>query len=326
MPDMLMFCHVPETNAISIQTHAAWNFLNPPTPISLGGSCTAEQIAIQLVNVYRTYNKDELVIVGSTRSRGARFKFLSGPPLRLVVWGEHKRIPPLDSTSVESPVVVQMSEQSDEGTAASKIAHWWRRCSSRLKARRAYTQKQEQSVKETAASKIAHWWRRCGSRLKARRAHTQKQADKRCQGPEGQAEVIIDDIIAHWMTSKYRQQRNIVQDSGISLLTCILRLQGLAKATHAKAVNGLTDTTCKYRLSSVVVEDIQDMVAFLEKWTRLLAQYEAMFRNPGKVEVLFKLPATELENRMSKALEVLETHKKEIEKWARDIKDCLEDA
>jgi len=291
---MLVFCHIPETNAISFQTYEAWNFLNPPTPISLGGPFTAEQIAIQLANVYRNYNKDELVIVGAARSRGARFKFLSGPPLRQVVWGEHKRIPALGlSTSAESPAVVQTSEQSGE---------------------------------ETAASKIAHWWRRCSSRLKARRAHTKKQADKRSQGPEGQAEVIIDNIIVRWMTSKYRQQRNIVRDSGVPLLTCILKLQGLVKATHTRAMSGLTDTTGKYRLSSVAVEDIQDMVALLEKRKHLLAQSEAMFSNPEKVEVLFKLPVTELEDRMSKALVVLEAYQKEIEKWTRDIKDCLEDA
>jgi len=291
---MHIFCHVPETNATPFQTYEAWNFLNSPTPISLNGHFTAEQIAIQLADVYRTYNKDELVIVGATRSRGARFSFLSDPPLRWVVWGEHKRVLSLESsTSAESPAVVQTSEQSS---------------------------------KETAASKIAHWWRRCSSRLKARRAHTKKQVDKRSQGPEGQAEVIIDDIIVHWMTSKYRQQRNIVRDSGVPLLTSLLRLQGLAKATHTKAVNGLTDTTGKYRLSSVAVEDIQDIIALLEKRKHLLAQSEAMFSNPEKVEVLFKLPVTELEDRMSKALVVLEAYQKEIEKWTRDIKDCLEDA
>jgi len=194
-----------------------------------------------------------------------------------------------------------------------------------LKARRTHTKKQEQSDEETA-SKIVHWWRRCSLRLKARRAHTQKQADKRSQGPEGQAEVIIDNIIVHWMTSKYRQQRNIVRDSGVPLLTCLLRLQGLAKATHTRAVSALTDTTGKYRLSSVAVEHTHDMVALLKKRRRLLEQYEAMFSNPGKVEVLFKLPGTELEGRMRKAFKVLEAHQKEIEKWTRDIKDCLENA
>ena len=291
---MLVFCHIPETNAISFQTYEAWNFLNPPTSISLNGYLTTEHIAIRLADVYRTYNKDELVIVGSTRSRSARFSFLSSPPLRRVVWGEHKRVPALESsTSTESPAIVQTSEQSGE---------------------------------ETAASKIAHWWRRCSSRLKAQQAHTKKQADKRSQGPEGQAEVIIDDIIVRWMSSKYRQQRNIIRGSGVPLLACILKLQGLTKATHTRAMSVLTDTTGKYRLSSVAVENIQNKVAPLEKRKHVLAQSEAMFSNPEKIEVLFKLPVTELEDRMSKALGELEAYQKEIEKWARDIKDRLEDA
>ena len=138
--------------------------------------------------------------------------------------------------------------------------------------------------------------------------------------------MIIDDIIVHWMTSRYRRQRNILRDRGVTLLTGLLKLQGLIETTHAQAMVGLTDTTGKFKLSSVALEDIQDTIGCLEKRRKKISECGAMFGSQKEVKKLISLSGAQLEDRMRKALELLESYQNKVERLARDIGDCLADA
>lgn len=256
----------------------------PPTPVGWKGHFVPELAALQLANAHRTYNKEELLIIGTVK-RGSRFQFLSGPKLRRVVIGEQQRtlVPGAQTTLGKSP----MSELGDEATAVSKITQWWRRCS---------------------------------MRLQAYRANALKRAKSLSQGPVAQAHVMIGDIIISWMTSRYRRHRNILRDRGVSLLSGILDLKGLVKRTHGMAMEGLGG---KYKLSSTAVEDIQDIIGLLEKRKDLLEGTEAMFADQGEVQLLFKMTASKLEERIDQALGLLGTYQSEVKRWARNIESWL---
>lgn len=241
---------------------------------------------MQLADAYRTYNKEELLII-RTAKRGSRFQFLSGPKLRQVVMGEQQRTSAPGAQTTLG--VSQMSELGDEATAASKITQWWRRCS---------------------------------MRLQARKANTLKRAKSLSQGPAAQAEVVISDIIISWMTPRYRWHRNILRDRGVLLLSGILELKELVKRTHGTAMEGLGG---KYKLSSTVVEDIQDMIGLLEKRKDLLEGTDAMFADQREVQSLFKMSAVKLEEKMDQALGLLGTYQVEVKGWAKNIENWLKE-
>jgi len=179
----------------------------------------------------------------------------------------------------------------------------------------------EPSDEAIMASKIALWWRRCSTKLEARHAHEQKRADILSQEPECQAERMVDDILVDWMRSRDMRRGNIyiLRDSGFLLLTSLLKLQRLVKMTHATAMNTLADSAGAFKLS------VQAIVTHLEKRKKSLAKYRARFEDTKGVRLLFKLPTNKLQERMDKDLKALETYRKEVETWAREIEDCLAD-
>ncbi|KAF8416944.1 hypothetical protein EV426DRAFT_624835 [Tirmania nivea] len=246
-----------------------WNFLNPPASVNWSDSCNPNEIAIQLADVYRTYNNDKLVIVKAPQNTGSSpYCFLADRHLYPMVLAEL-----LPTT--------KMSEYSDEALAAAKIVRWWRRCSTSLEARRICARKREYT-------------------------------------PERQAEGLIDDILVAWIRSKDRRGGNIyiLRDSGLLLLTSLLKLQRLIKMTHSTAMNRLTDSTEHFKLRHRYI------IARLERRKNSLAKYEAKFRNTKGVGALFELPTNRLQERIDKDLEALETYRKEVEEWAREMEDC----
>lgn len=177
------------------------------------------------------------------------------------------------------------------------------------------------SAEAIAAARIVQWWRRCSTRLEARHTPTQKRAHTIFQKPECQAEWLINEILVDWMRSRDTRRGNIyiIRDSGFLLLTNLLKLQRLIKMTHTKAVSTLTDST------DVIKLGLRETVTLLEKRERSLATYTARFEDIKGVQVLFELPTNKLKERMDRDLKALESYRKEVEIWAREIEDCLAD-
>ncbi|KAF8431998.1 hypothetical protein BGX38DRAFT_1277007 [Terfezia claveryi] len=249
------------------------------TPVHWSRNFKPELVARELADAYWTYNKEELLII-RTAKRGSRFQFLPGSKLRQVVVGEQQH------TSAQTTLEkTQMLELGEEATAASKISQWWRRCS---------------------------------MRLQARRANALERAKSLSQGRKAQAKVMVNDIIASRMTSRYRKHRNILSDHGVSLLGGILDLKGLVRRTHDMAMELVGG---KYKLSSTGVEDLQDIIGLLEKRKDLLEGTEAMFADETEVQLLFETTVGKLEEKMDRALWLLGTYQGEVKRWARNMEE-----
>lgn len=109
---------------------AQWGFLGPPTVVNW--SAPPDQLAYSLFNVYRNYNKDELVVIPKSTSH-RRFQFL-GIRILLTQNGDIGAATPAQAQVPAIPDGV--SEALEEGIALSKIIRWWKRSSERLKNQR----------------------------------------------------------------------------------------------------------------------------------------------------------------------------------------------
>lgn len=88
-------------------------------------------------------------------------------------------------------------------------------------------------------------------------------------------------------------------------------------------MEGLTDTRGKYKLGSAAVEDIQDMIGNLQRRRRYLDKTKGMFCKHEQAQALLEMHPDRLQHKMSTALETLEVYHQELEKWGREIEDCL---
>lgn len=261
---------------------AEWGFLGPPTLVNWFAK--PEQLAYNLFNVYRNYNKDELVIIPKPNGH-RRFQFLG-----IRILSVQKKDFEAPAKTQDPAILGGASEAQDEGIAIAKIVRWWKSCSEKLK-----------KNKERAT----------------------QRAVLLESGPRGHAEVLIGDIISCALRPRYWYQRQILESSGVALLEGIFKLLKNVELTHRSAMEGLTDTRGKYKLSSAAVEDIQDTIGNLQRRKRYLDKTKGMFCKQEQAQSLLDLHPDRLAHKMNTALEMLEVYQQELEKWGREIDDCL---
>ena len=246
-----------------------------------------DQLAYNLFNVYRNYNKDELVIIPKTKLGPSRFHFLG---IRILVPPVQKR-DTITSTNTHDASLQGGWEPHGQGEVI-------------------------------AVSKIVQWWRRCSEKLKEQRERAKQRAVLLENGRH--AEVLIGDIIRSAPQPRYWHHRQILKSSGVMLLGGMLELRRDVESVHQRAMGGLTDKQGKYKLSSAAVEDIQDIIGDLQRRKGYLDKTKGMFCKQEEVQTLLDLSPDRLQHKINTALEILAEYQQEVGKWSREIKDCLD--
>ncbi|KAF8460724.1 hypothetical protein BDZ91DRAFT_851386 [Kalaharituber pfeilii] len=273
------------------QVYQRWEFLKPPTIVNWTKASTPGLLANELVEAYRKYNKDVLVILEdskTSRNRSSRFQFLIARGIQVL--SREQLVAPQYSTShTQRPENAQGSDQTRE---------------------------------ERAATTIARFWKRCARMLQTRKERTIERAKKLASGPQGEAEVIIDDIIAHGLRPRYWYQRCILETSGLQLVKGIIELGQLVDTTHELAMTVLTGSTPGGKLSTMFVEEVNDFIGLLDKRKRYIEKTKASFTQSEAWNLLEMAPE-KLEEKISTALQTLGQFEKEVEKWKTQIQDGI---
>ncbi|KAF8460716.1 hypothetical protein BDZ91DRAFT_738462 [Kalaharituber pfeilii] len=273
------------------QVYQRWEFLKPPTIVNWTKASTPGLLAYELVEAYRKYNKDVLVILEGSKTglkRTSRFQFLIARGIQVL--SREQLVAPQHSTSqTQRPESTQGSDQTQE---------------------------------ERAATTIARFWKRCAIMLQTRKERTIARAKKLASGPQGEAEVIIDDIIAHGLRPRYWYQRCILEARGLQLVKGIIELGQLVDTTHELAMTVLTGSTPGGKLSTMFVEEVNDFIGLLDKRRRYIEKTKASFTQSEAWNLLEMAPK-KLEEKISTAFQTLGQFEKEVEKWKTQIQDGI---
>ncbi|KAF8462270.1 hypothetical protein BDZ91DRAFT_734784 [Kalaharituber pfeilii] len=277
-----------------VQAYTQWkDILRHPTMVDWSSPPLPENIAVQLVNAYKRYNKDELVILEGSSYRAivkptSRYQFLIAQGIKVL--------------PKEQPIV----RKSKAPAAVSK--------------RKKELDNSEEAIQ---ATKIARWWKRCSVILRSRRENAAQRAQKIASGPQGEAEVAIHDLIAPAMRPRFWHQGRILENSGVAFFRGVLELGTLINTTHAVAMEALTSSRGKYKLSSQFVEHTQQTIGLLEKRKTYLEKQKTFFRNEKEGQALLEMPLDKLQEKMDTALETLEKYTKEVHRWKTEIEGGL---
>ncbi|KAF8460717.1 hypothetical protein BDZ91DRAFT_798572 [Kalaharituber pfeilii] len=395
------------------QVYQRWEFLKPPTIVNWTKASTPGLLAYELVEAYRKYNKDVLVILEGSktgRNRSSRFQFLIARGIQVL--SREQLVAPQYSTShTQRPENAQGSDQTREERAATTIARSWKRCAIQTREERAariiarfwkraiqtreerattiiarFWKRAIQTREERAATIIARFWKRCAIMLQTRKERTIARAKKLASGPQGEAEVIdqtreeraatiiarfwkraiqtreeraattiarfwkrgaimlqmrkegtiarakklasgpqgeaeviIDDIIAHGLRPRYWYQRCILETRGLQLVKGIIELGQLVDTTHELAMTVLTGSMRGGKLSTLFVEQV---IGVLDKRKRYIEKTKAIFTQSDEQNLLEMAPET-LEKKISTAFQTLGQYEKEVEKWKTRILDGM---
>ncbi|KAF8445555.1 hypothetical protein BDZ91DRAFT_803569 [Kalaharituber pfeilii] len=140
--------------------------------------------------------------------------------------------------------------------------------------------------------------------------------------PQEEAEVIIAAIIAHGQAPRYSQQRAILETSGLDLIKGIIELGQLLEATHELAMAVLTRSGRAYKVSSVFVEEVQDLIGRLDKRRRHVEKTKAHFTQ-SEARNLLEMAPEKLKEKLSTGSQTLGRFLREVKTWKTKILDGI---